>query len=102
MKLHEVSKILDRMEASSPDPWDTTVTTDGGVTLTSVNQEVLAENISVEDAWYTSHSREDIKHLIDEVLDLRRLVFDIHVLLEDKEEHGIIRSYIDAVMESRM
>jgi hypothetical protein len=102
MQITDLSKMLDRMEAASPGPWDTTVDVDGQVTLTSPNHEVLATNISVEDAWYISHAHEDVKHLIDEVLDLRRLIYDVHVLLTENETHGNIMSYLESFMRERM
>lgn len=102
MNLSKISNILDRLEGATVGPWDTIIDTEGRAFLMSPNKEILAENISVGDAWYTSHSGEDIKMLIDEVLDLRRLIFDIHVLVDEKEEHGIIKSYIETVMRDRI
>jgi len=102
MYITQLSKMLDRIEAASPGPWDTTVDAEGLVTLTSPNEEVLATNISVEDAWYVSHAREDMEGLINEVLDLRRLIFDVHVLLEENEAHGNIMSYIESFMRERV
>lgn len=102
MQIYSLSKILDRLEAASPGPWDTTVDSEGLVTLTSPNREILATNISVEDAWFASHSREDIEGLINEVLDLRRLIFDVHVLLGENETSGNIMSYIESFMRERV
>lgn len=101
VNLEKMSRIIDRLEVTSPGPWDTMVDTEGRISVVSPNSEILAENISVEDAWYVSHSREDVEALVHEVLDLRRLVVDIHVLLGDKENHDIIMSYIEAVMKER-
>lgn len=102
MRISDMSKLLDRLEESTVGPWDTTVDQEGKITLTSPNREVLADNISVQDAWFISHSKDDIKVLLDEVLDLRRLVFDVCVLLDDKEEHGLITKYIEAFMKDRI
>jgi len=102
MHLRSISKLLDRLESATVGPWDTTVDREGKVTLTSPNQEILADNISVEDAWFISHSREDVAMLVNEVLDLRRLVYDIHLLLEDKQAHGNIMAYIESFMQDRV
>jgi len=102
MNINQISKVLDRLESSTVGPWDTMIDTEGRATLTSPNQEVLANNIGVEDAWYVSHSREDIKLLINEVLDFRRLVHDIHLMLEDRHAHGNIMAYIEGFMRERI
>ena len=102
MHLRSITKLLDRLDSTSPGPWDTTIDKEGRATLTSANQETLADNIRVEDAWFISHSQEDIKLLINEVLDLRRLVYDVHLLLEDKQAHGNIMAYIESFMQDRV
>lgn len=102
MNLTSLSKLLDRLESSTVGPWDTMIDQEGRATLVSPNQEILANNISVEDAWYVSHSREDIKMLINEVLDLRRLIHDTHVLLQEKQSHGNIMAYIEGFMQDRV
>jgi len=102
MRLDQLGKMLDRMEVTSPGPWDTMVDPQGRIALTSSNSEILASDISVEDAWYISHTKEDIKMLIDEVLDLRRLITDIHMLIADKTDSGIVSKYIESVMSGRV
>jgi len=102
MHISQISGMLDRLESSTMGPWDTTIDEKGVITVTDPDMTAVARGVSIQDAWQISHANEDIKVLIDEVLDLRRLIFDVHVLLDDNAERGVIKSYIEAVMSERV
>lgn len=102
MHLNQLSNILNRIEAISSEPWDTIIDETGRVAVKTNTNQVVADNIAIEDAWFISQAPEDIKVLMNEVLDLRRLIYDVHIMLDEREDSGIIMKYIEMVMKGRV
>lgn len=102
MHLNQLSNILNRIEAISSEPWDTIIDESGKIAVKTNTNQVVADNISIEDAWFISQAPEDVKSLMNEVLDLRRLIYDIHLMLDEREDGGIIMKYIELVMKGRV
>lgn len=102
MHLNQLSNILNRIEAISSEPWDTIIDENGKVAVKTNTNHVVADNIAIEDAWFISQAPEDIKSLMNEVLDLRRLIYDVHIMLDEREDSGIIMKYIEMVMKGRV
>jgi hypothetical protein len=102
MHLSQLSNILSRIEAISSDPWDTIIDETGRIAVKANTDQVVADNIAIEDAWFISQAPEDIKLLMNEVLDLRKLIYDIHLMLEEREDSSIITKYIEMVMGARV
>lgn len=101
MYIQEIAKVLDRLEGATDGGWDATVAENGSVSLTT-ESDTLAENLKVNDAWFISHSKEDISVLMNEVLDFRKLLFDVKQLLAEEMSHDMILAYIEGILEDRL
>jgi len=63
----EIDEIKSRLEKASPGPWRVATTTDGEYILDSDDCVVAATFERKEDAYFVTHTREDISRLVAEI-----------------------------------